>query len=209
MATVPPTSPLEHLDELRTGPQRGAVTIAEVPCATQLTLRALPGSPAVEAIAAELGGALPAVPNTVHRHRECDVLWMGPDEWLIVGDEDEHGALERRLRGAVGPHLAAITDVSAQRTILEVGGSAARAVLARGCTLDLHPAAFGPGRCAQTLLAQAAVVLQAKGPSEPLRVFVRASFATYLVHWLRDAGLEERTEERPAGELELAGALLR
>ncbi|HET9126409.1 MAG TPA: sarcosine oxidase subunit gamma family protein [Solirubrobacteraceae bacterium] len=209
MATVPPTSPLEHLDELTTGPQRGAVTIAEVPCATQLTVRARADSPAAEAIATELGVALPTVPNTVHHHRGCDVLWMGPDEWLLVGDEDEPGALERRLRGPLGAHPGAITEVSAQRTILEVGGSAARAVLARGCALDLHPAVFGPGRCAQTLLAQAGVVLQGAGPSEPLRVFVRASFATYLLHWLWDASLEERTEARLAVELELAGAPLR
>ena len=52
-----------------------------------------------------------------------------------------------------------MTDVSAQRTTLELSAPGARDVLAQGCSLDLHPRAFGPGDCAQTLLARAAVIL--------------------------------------------------
>ena len=55
----------------------------------------------------------------------------------------------------------------------------------------MHPAAFGPGCCAQTLLARAHVILQ--GRADGFRVFVRASFADYLAEWLLDASLEERT----------------
>jgi sarcosine oxidase subunit gamma len=60
-------------------------------------------------------------------------------------------------------------------------------VLAAGCALDLHPRAFGPGRCAQTLLARAAVILEQTSGEPAYRIYVRPSFAGYLADWLRDA----------------------
>jgi sarcosine oxidase subunit gamma len=47
-------------------------------------------------------------------------------------------------------------DVSASRAVIELAGAQARAVLAKGCGLDLHPRSFTAGRCAQTVLARAA-----------------------------------------------------
>jgi sarcosine oxidase subunit gamma len=81
-----------------------------------------------------------------------------------------------------------VADVSAQRTTLVIAGPCAHDLLAQGCTLDLHPRAFGDGSCAQTTLARAQVVLVGHGPA--YRVLVRASFAAYLADWLIDASLE-------------------
>jgi sarcosine oxidase subunit gamma len=69
-----------------------------------------------------------------------------------------------------------------------VGGPRARDLLAHGCALDLHPRVFGPGRCAQTMLARAQVVLLPR-PDDFL-VLVRSSFAAYLSEWLLDAATE-------------------
>jgi sarcosine oxidase subunit gamma len=59
-------------------------------------------------------------------------------------------------------------------------------VLAHGCALDLHPSVFPPGRCAQTLLARAQVILY-RTEEQTFRLLVRASYADYLRAWLRDA----------------------
>ncbi|MGW0201911.1 sarcosine oxidase subunit gamma family protein, partial [Nonomuraea sp. NPDC003201] len=59
---------------------------------------------------------------------------------------------------------------------------------AHGCALDLHPRAFGPGRCAQTMLARAQVVLVPR--EDGFLVLVRSSFAAYLAEWLLDAAAE-------------------
>ena len=99
-------------------------------------------------------------------------------------DED----LEAQLREAVAEHDGAAVDVSAQRTTLRLRGAHARDVLAKGCSLDLHPRVFGPGAAAQTMLALAAVVLiplDDKGTD--YRIIVRSSFAGYLADWLLDA----------------------
>ena len=82
-----------------------------------------------------------------------------------------------------------IVDVSANRTTLELRGPRARELLEFGCPIDLHPRVFGPGRCAQTLLARANVLIWhvADEPEDTWRLFVRPSFAAYVAAWLADA----------------------
>ena len=198
-------SPLESLADAFGAAQSesaGRVTLREIPFSTQLTLRVDPDSDAARALAETIGGELPTVANTTCRLGSLDVLWMGPDEWLLVSSGErgatglEAAEFEAALRtaclGRDGADSLAVVDVSAQRTIVELGGTAARTVLARGCALDLDERSFGPGQCVQTLLAQAQVVLQPVSEPDVLRIFVRASFAQYLGEWLLDASVEER-----------------
>ena len=116
-------------------------------------------------------GEPPVAPNTV----VGDAIWLGPDEWLVLGGREEDHA-----------DMAAAVDVSANRVCLELSGEGAADVLARGCALDLHPSVFPPGRCAQTLVARAQVILYRT--DDAFRLLVRPSFADYLRAWLRDAG---------------------
>ena len=115
----------------------------------------------------------PVEPNTVTELDGRIVLWLGPDEWLELG-------------GSEGdfPCAAAAVDVSANRVCLELRGAGAAEVLASGCSLDLD--ALGPGRCAQTLLARAQVIL-VQPELERWWILVRPSFAPYLRAWLEDA----------------------
>jgi sarcosine oxidase subunit gamma len=166
----------------------GAVTLAEVPFLTQLNLRLDPTSPAADAVAAELGVALPTRPGSAGTGG-VTVLWLGPDEWLVVGAPGTEGELEARLRSALSGAHSSIVDVSAQRTTLLLGGPGARDLLALGCALDLHPRSFGTGDCAQTMLARAQVALVGREAGE-FWLLVRASFAAYLVDWLVDASTE-------------------
>ena len=118
-----------------------------------------------------LRGEPPLAPNTV----AGGALWLGPDEWLVLGGREEDY-----------PDAWAAVDVSANRVCLELAGPGAADVLARGCALDLHPPVFPPGRCAQTLVARAQVILYRT--DDAFRLLVRPSFADYLRAWLRDAG---------------------
>jgi sarcosine oxidase, subunit gamma len=81
--------------------------------------------------------------------------------------------------------------VSAQRTTIRLSGPDARDVLAKGCSLDLHPTVFRKGTAAQTMLGQAGVVLIALDDAgTDYRILVRSSFARYLADWLIDAAEE-------------------
>lgn len=173
-----------ELDRLPAG-----IRITEVPFLTQLTLRVDPGGQAAAAVARVLGTTLPTSPCTYVSAGEVDVLWLGPDEWLVVASPRARERLCGSLRAAIG----SVTDVSAQRTTLSLSGPLTREVLARGCAIDLHPRVSPAGTCVQTLLAQATVILLVRDSVGPeVRLLVGSSFASYVASWLIDACTEYR-----------------
>ena len=168
--------------------------VRELRFLVQLDLRADLSDAALMARLTEAIGARPPTePNTalVSEDGTRHVLWLGPDEWLILAEPGAGPALEALIREAIGDARGAVVDVSANRTTLSVSGPRARELLAFGCALDLDERRFKPGMCAQTLLARANVVIVPVGPAvEPsFRVLVRPSFAAYLAAWLTDAAV--------------------
>ncbi len=73
---------------------------------------------------------------------------------------------------------------------MRISGENAVAVLAKGCTLDLHPKVFHAGRCAQTGLAKASILIAKVDDVPTFDIFVRRSYAEYLALWLQHAGGE-------------------
>ena len=59
----------------------------------QVDLRLAPGQPEAErAVAAVLGVELPSAPGAVATAADLTILWLGPDEWLIVARAGREGA---------------------------------------------------------------------------------------------------------------------
>ena len=187
-------SPLAHLGDALSDAGSDAVRLRELPFLAQLDLRLGPDEAAHAAVADAIGTALPTAPGTTARGPECAALWLGPDEWLVVGAPGTEAQLGGRLGDALRGRFGAVVDVSANRTAVELAGLRARQVLEKGCSIDLHPRALGPGRCAQTMLARAQVILEQVTPEPSYRLFVRASFAAYLAAWLIDAAMEFRAD---------------
>lgn len=187
-------SPLAHLASALRDAGSDAVTFAERAFLAQLDVRVTPDPAAADAVAGAIGCGLPLTPGTTAQGPRASVLWLGPDEWLVVGAPGTEGDLSQRLGDALGGGLGTVVDVSANRTVIEVSGPRAREVLEKGCSIDLHPRAFGPGRCAQTLLARAQVILEQTGEEPTYRLFVRPSFSGYLAAWLMDAAIEFRAD---------------
>ncbi|MGW4488216.1 sarcosine oxidase subunit gamma [Amycolatopsis sp. NPDC004368] len=157
------------------------VDALEEPFRTQLAVRVRAGL---------AGFDLPG-PCTFTSGDGVDVLWLGPDEYLVLAAPGRQTELEAELRAA---GAAAVTDVSAQRVTVRLTGSHARDVLAHGCSIDLDPAVSPPGTCVQTLLARTGIVLLVR--DEGFTVLVRQSFAGYFRRWLADAAAEY-TQEGP------------
>jgi sarcosine oxidase, subunit gamma len=170
-----------------------AVTIVEEPFITMVELRVDPSGPGAAAVASLLGVELPTTPSTYAKNDDTEVIWLGPDEWLVTGTSLTGPGLEARLREAVSAHGGAAVDVSGQRTTLRLSGSHSRDVLGKGCALDLHPSVFGGGAAAQTTFGRAGVILRAVDDSgADYRILVRSSFARYTADWLLDAAEEYR-----------------
>ena len=187
-------SPLAHLTAELAEAAGSAVACREQPFLAQIDVRIGRDGAAPAAAAEAIGVPLPTVPGTIARGPEWAALWLGPDEWLLLGPPGAEQTLTARLAGALGGGLGTVVDVSANRTAIEVSGPRAREVLEKGCSLDLHPRAFGAGRCAQTMLARSQVVLARESEAPAYRVLVRSSFANYLAAWLMDATMEFRAD---------------
>ena len=130
------------------------------------------------------GVSLPSTPNTTASGNNLTVLWLGPDEWLIVGPVGTEQALTDALEGAA----PAVIDVSEGRTVIRLAGSMARDVLAMGCPLDLHPSVFAAGQCAQSHIARTTVILHQVDDDPTYDIYVERSQADYLWTWLAQAG---------------------
>jgi sarcosine oxidase subunit gamma len=145
---------------------------AEIAFLTQVDVRCPPD------VAARLG--FPLEPNTVAGDDVRGMLWLGPDEWLVVGLPGRAQATIAELETALAGTRRSVVDVSANRAVLELRTANRLALLASGCGLDLDPAGgWTAGRCAQTLFARAPVLLQER--ADATRVFVRPSYADYTV----------------------------
>ena len=170
---------------------RGELILRELPFLTQVNFRTDPeDTTTIQRVASSLEFALPVVPNTVTSRGNRRALWLGPDEWLIVGPPGEEKALAQELGDGLGGAFGSIVDVSASRTILEISGPKARDLLAHGVPIDLDMRAFGQGHCAQTLLAKTQVIIERRDQSA-FHLYVRDSFACYAGEWLLDShGLE-------------------
>ncbi|WP_294607993.1 sarcosine oxidase subunit gamma [Roseovarius sp.] len=82
------------------------------------------------------------------------VLWMSPDELLLMCPYDEVNDKIAALETALaGQHFLAV-NVSDARTFLRISGAGAREVLAKVCPVDLSPEAFTPGMFRRTRMAQ-------------------------------------------------------
>ena len=165
-----------------------AVVISELPFLGHLNLRGdSVDTGFTNAAEAALGLVLPTEPNTVAVNGEMLALWLGPDEWLVVTPPSAQTRLSESLEAALDGKHAAVTDVTGGQTVITLSGPRARDVLAKGCPLDLHPAVFKPGHCAQTLVAKANVTIRCVDGSPAFELIVRRSFAEYMALWLHDA----------------------
>ncbi|MFG1640094.1 sarcosine oxidase subunit gamma [Amycolatopsis sp. NPDC049252] len=150
------------------------VDAVEEPFRTQLTVRLRDGH-------SLLGIDLPA-PCTFTSGNGLDILWMGPDEYLVLAEPGRQAELE----AALSRESDAVVDVSAQRVTVQLTGEHAADVLAHGCSIDLEMSP--PGTCVQTLLARTGIVLMVR--EEGFTILVRQSFSDYFHAWLADASLE-------------------
>lgn len=189
-------SPAHGMTEQMADGSGAAVALREVPFVTQIALRAVPGSDSAHALEAALGMSLPVCRGQVVTHHDQRLLWLAPDEFLLLAPDEADGgpapaALAAELMSALDGLPGQALDVSANRAVFELSGPAARAVLDKACRLDLHPRAFGIDTVAVTLLGSVGVILWRTG-EDSWRVMPRASFATHTARWLLDGMREYR-----------------
>ncbi len=189
--TAPRHEALAHLALAAAGERPGqdaGVTLGTLPYQASIILRGESGDEAfLKAFRAGLGFDLPLAPNHVSSHDGFTALWLGPNEWQILGDV---GQSEReRLAGALAGHQSAIISNGDGQQIITLAGPRARDVLSKLCPLDLESPDLAPGHCARSILARCGMLLHPQ-PGGAYHIHVGRSFADYAWHLLAAAGLE-------------------
>lgn len=156
------------------------VSLTPAPAATRVSLRA--DAEGLAAAKKALGFALPAKPKTSVTKNGLDCLWIGPDEWLIIGNDE---AFAGKLAEAGNTSLSSV-DVSHRNTAIIVSGPGVEDVLNSGCPQDLSLSAFPVGAASRTILGKSEIILYRTGENE-FRVECWRSFSDYVWTFLADA----------------------
>jgi sarcosine oxidase, subunit gamma len=150
----------------------------------------LHGNPSARAAAAPVWGAgfsETACRAVVQGPRAT--LWLGPEEYLLLGDASPLAASEftiaDALERAMGDLPHALVDVSHRQFALEVIGPQAATILSGACPLDLDIAEFPVGMCTRTVLAKADIVLW-RVRENAFHLEVWRSFGGYVEGLLRE-----------------------
>jgi len=116
-------------------------------------------------------------------------LWLGPDEYLLLGVDPESEAIVAALEQAIGTLPHALVDVSHRQIALQISGPHASTILSGACPLDLHLEVFPVGMCTRTVFAKADIVLWRTGEDE-FHVEVWRSFSGYVTSLLSEIARE-------------------
>lgn len=170
------------------------VSVRELPFQGVIKLQCRNCSPQfLAAVKAVLDIDLPQQPNT-RAGGSPACLWVAPNEWLVVTPPNKDSVLADRLSQhltqALPEENIAVTLISDSRTVLEIEGSAAAELIAKGCALDLHPEQFNVGQCAVSLLEQIPITLYAESAIPNYRMLVDCSYAAFTWEWLMHAQKE-------------------
>jgi len=151
----------------------------------------------LKAVEQALGFALPLAPGTSVAAGPAAALWTGPNRWLLPMPDDNGNELLPDLSVSLIGRRGGLTELGHARTVIRLSGRDARALLSKGCPLDLHPSVFPPGSVAGSILAALTVTLH-HSEDGAFDLYVFRSFGLALWEWLQEAGEEYGIRIAPA-----------
>ena len=125
-------------------------------------------------------------PLKVKYNSSTRILWMGPDNWLVISDKKN---IFDTFKNDFTDKDFAITDLSHSRTIIEIEGNLAREVIKKGSPLNINE--LGEGDCSNSVFHAITITLDFISDNpQVIRVLALRSFGESLHDSLTDACLE-------------------
>ncbi len=138
------------------------------------------------------GAAPPALPSLVNA-KDCRLIWSGPDQFQVLFASPVSSAEEDKIRH-VFLGSASVSNQSDGRVQVSISGAKAREMLAKVCSLDLHPTAFPIGGAASTFIDHTNVGIWREADNgegyAAFGVLMLSTFAESLWHTILDASAE-------------------
>lgn len=178
MAEAVRKSPLSHATA-----GSATVRLELLPVASRASLRAKPD--AVGALSGALGITLPTQPKHSAGTSDRHALWLGPDEWYLIGPDGTDFVGLARNAGV----LHSAVDISHRNVGIVVSGRGAAAAINAGCPHDLSEASFPVGACARTVLGKMEIILY-RTAADAYRVECWRSFAEYCFGMLAEGAAD-------------------
>jgi sarcosine oxidase subunit gamma len=136
--------------------------------------------------------SLPKEAGNTSVKEKITLLWLGPNEWLLVSNveiakETNIYELEQVLFDGISKkNLGAVTNVTDYFTIFSLSGSNILEILSKGSPYDFDSENFSDNKVVQTILNHVDVTIHRKSKND-IDLYVRRSFADYLWNWLKDS----------------------
>jgi len=184
-------SPLHHaqLDQLTGQSSSGGIVLHEKKLMGHLNLRGnCADAEFLAGVQAVLGLALPIIPCSSALSEHTQIMWLAPDEWLIIVASGTEYDVEQKLRGALTGHFA-VSDISGAQTLLELSGSHVTDLMKMSTGYDLHLESFPVGKVVGTTFAKAgAHILRVS--EDTFQLVIRRSFSDYVWLWIQHGSQE-------------------
>ena len=164
------------------------VEIQELPFVKKINLRLDPNNKScVSSCNKILATVLPIKANTYSKNAINEkVIWLSPDEWLIVSNDDDAFL---KLQNKIGNLEASLTDVSENRTIIRIHGNKIFVLLSKFLVLDLEKNLPTQLSCAQTLFVKVPILIVRNNNNAQIPeidLFINRSHANYIYNLLVD-----------------------
>lgn len=164
------------------------LTVAELSRHRLFLLRAKRiGQPQRRELERVLGAALPEEPNA-STGGVGEILWLAPDQWLI---RSTGRGIATRIEDACRGALFHLGDVTDAMCVFEIDGRRSEDLIAKGCSLDLHPTVFRIGQAKRSLLGQVRILLHRLSTAR-YRISFDVSLRQHILSWLEISSEEFR-----------------
>ena len=184
-------SPLHHaeLDQLIGQNITGGIVLHEAKLLGHLNLRGdAKNAEFLAGIKATLGVALPTSPCSSAKSELAQIMWLAPDEWLIIVDSGSEYEVEQKLRASLTGHFA-VSDISGAQTLLEISGENVINLMKKSTGYDLHLDSFPVGKVIGTTFAKAGAHIL-RVADDKFQLVIRRSFSDYIWLWIQQASKE-------------------
>ena len=140
-------------------------------------------------IGSVLNLVLPIEPNVRIFNNNISIMWLGPNEWLVITPENEKDGIISLLKSNLNPQKTAITDVSFNRTILRLEGEKVFTLLSKFLVANLEKILKTNFSVAQTIFLKIPVLFVRNNTDEEptsLDLHLNRSHTKYVYELLVD-----------------------
>ena len=171
--------------------EKNEISIEELPFVNKINLR---GDAKDRVFMSNTGSVLdiliPTEPNTKIQNKNLQVIWLGPNEWLLSFiDNESFIKIFDDLSNKLNPENTSITDISESKTIIRVEGIHTTELLRKFLVLDIDDALSSNLKVAQTIFVKIPILIVRNHTDQDKQSFdihVNRSHTTYLRNLLLD-----------------------